>query len=54
MRKGTARKDFANLQVHNVITLATRIRIIIMKVTVNTDTCLMILIINVCLDLAHF
>jgi hypothetical protein len=32
MRNGVARRDFANVQVHNVITLATRIRIIIMKV----------------------
>jgi len=32
MRNGTARRDFANVQIHNIITLATRIRIIIMKV----------------------
>jgi hypothetical protein len=33
MRTGTARKDFPNLMIHNVIMLATRIRITIMKVT---------------------
>jgi hypothetical protein len=33
MRNGSARRDFPNLMVHNVITLGTRIRITILKVT---------------------
>ncbi len=32
MRNGTARKDFSDIQIHNIITLATRVRIHIMKV----------------------
>jgi hypothetical protein len=32
MRNGTARREFPNLMIHNVITLATRIRITVMKV----------------------
>ncbi len=34
MRNGTARKDFPNLMIHNLITLATRIRITVMKVVI--------------------
>jgi hypothetical protein len=32
MRNGTARRDFSDIQVHNVVTLATRVRIHILKV----------------------
>ncbi len=32
MRDGTARRDFNDIQLHNVITLATRVRILILKV----------------------
>jgi hypothetical protein len=32
MRAGTARRDFPDVQLNNVITLATRVRIIILRV----------------------
>ncbi len=47
MRNGVARRDFANVQVHNVVTLATRIRIIIMKVLSISSFTLLHKVINV-------
>jgi len=32
MRSGTARKDYADIQIHNVVTLATRVRITLLRV----------------------
>jgi hypothetical protein len=33
MRSGAARRDYAELQIHNVVTLATRVRITLLRVT---------------------
>jgi hypothetical protein len=33
MRNGTARREFPDIQIHNIVTLATRVRIQILKVT---------------------
>ncbi len=35
MRSGAARKDYAELQIHNVVTLATRVRITLLRVLLN-------------------
>jgi len=32
MRSGTAKKDHPDIQIHNVVTLATRVRIILLRV----------------------
>jgi hypothetical protein len=36
MRSGVARKDYSDIQIHNVVTLATRVRITLLRVAVLT------------------
>jgi hypothetical protein len=38
MRNGTARRDFSDIQIHNIVTLATRVRILILRVS-PADSC---------------
>ncbi len=48
MRNGTARREFPDIQIHNIMTLATRVRIQILRVTICVSSILMNTEFNVC------
>jgi hypothetical protein len=47
MRNGTARRDYSDIQIHNIVTLATRVRIQILKVIFVIITTLALLLVGI-------